>query len=313
MDITPSNLVGFFQNFRFDYQKAFDQSVTNYEKFTTIIPSSSAANSYAWMDFFPNMRQWVGERVVNNAIARNIIVPNLDYELTVEIPRDTIEDDQYGIYAPRMAMMGRQVRLWPQIQVMKAVANAGTSAFNTYDGVPFFSNAHPIDASNASGATQSNLFALALTASNFATVVASAKNLAGRDGTPLGVFSMGQLVLMVPPALELTARQIVSSVFLSPTAAWGTGAASAPTSNVYNGYAEVLVNPYLTSTTAWYVFDCSMPMKPFVWQMRVAPQFTQRIEESSAPVFEKNVYQFGVRARGAPFVGPYFLAVQGST
>ncbi len=313
MDITPSALSGFFQNFRLDYQKAFSSSVLNYEKFTSVIPSSSAANLYAWMDFFPNMRQWVGERVVQNMLARNMLVANLDYELTVEIPRNTIIDDQYGIYSQRMQMMGRSVALWPQIQIMKAIAAAGTAAYNTYDGVPFFSAAHPVDASATGGATQSNLYSLALTPANFATVLSSAKSLLGRDGNPLGVFAQQQLVLMVPPALEKAARDLVSANFLSPTSAWGVSNTTGASSNTFYGAAEVLVNPYITSSTAWYLFDCSMPMKPFIWQLREAPRFVQRTADSDDPVFERNVYQFGVNSRGAPWVGPYFLAVQGNS
>ena len=38
------------------------------------------------------------------------------------------------------------------------------------------------------------------------------------------------------------------------------------------GAAQLLVNPFITSTTAWYLFDVSMPVRGLVWQLRQSPQ-----------------------------------------
>jgi phage major head subunit gpT-like protein len=79
------------------------------------------------------------------------------------------------------------------------------------------------------------------------------------------------------------------------------------------GAASLLVNPYITSSTAWYLIDGSFPMKPFVWQLRTSPVFQSRMAESDEPVFTRDVYQWGVRARGVATYGLWWLAIRGNS
>jgi phage major head subunit gpT-like protein len=318
MDITPSTLNAFFQNLRRDYQSGYSDAPTFYQQVSTTIPSSSESNIYGWMDLLPQLREWIGERYVRNVIGRSMTATNKLYEGTVEVPRAKLEDDQYALYSPTAQMLGRAAKIWPDKQIADAIANGGSATYNgnatSYDGVAFFSASHPVDPSGElSSAVQSNTNALALSAANFATVLAAAKSLLGRDGAPLGVFSSGRPILMVGPTLEKTALDLVAANFLSPAVAWGAAAASAPSSNTFQGAATVLVNPYITSATAWYLIDASMPIKPFIWQLRQAPQFTQRTSDTDENVFSRDMYQWGVRARGVATYGLWFLCVRGNS
>lgn len=75
------------------------------------------------------------------------------------------------------------------------------------------------------------------------------------DGNPLGIMPK---ILVVPPELELTARELMSSMFVN------TGGSSTtdkvPNTNVWNNLYQVVVSSYLSnttitgnSTTAWYL------------------------------------------------------------
>jgi phage major head subunit gpT-like protein len=313
MEITPSNLQAFFQNLRMDFQSSYTQAPTFYQQVATTVPSTSEQNVYGWMDFIPQLRQWIGERYVRNVVARSLTATNILFEDTIEVPRTKIEDDQYGLYGVRAAMLGRAAALWPDVQVANAVINGGAAASLCYDGTAFFNNAHPKDPSGELSGTQSNDLSLALSGANFATALATGKSYVGRDGVPIGAFSMGRPILMVGPALEKSARDLVSSNFLSPAAQYGIAAANAPSTNTYMGVAEMLVNPYITSTTAWYLIDGSFPMKPFVWQLRTSPIFQSRMAEGDEPVFTRDVYQWGVRARGVATYGLWWLAIRGNS
>jgi phage major head subunit gpT-like protein len=317
MDITPSSLAAFFQNLRRDYQAGYTSAPTFYSQVSTTIPSSSEQNIYGWMDFLPQLREWIGERTVRNVVSRSMTATNKLFELTVEVPRTKLEDDQYGLYSPTAQMAGREAAIWPDRQIADAIINGGSTTYNgnptSFDGVAFFSNAHPKDPSGVLSGTQSNDFSLALSAANYPTVLAAAKSYVGRDNIPLGSFMTGRPVMMVGPTLEKTALDIVASNFLSPIAAWGGAAAAAPSTNTFMGTATVLVNPYITSTTAWYLIDTSMPIRPFIWQLRQGPQFTQRFAETDENVFTRDQYQYGVRARGVATYGLWWMCVRGNS
>lgn len=311
MDITPNTLSAFFQNLRKDYQGAYTNAPKYYDQFCMTVPSTSESNVYGWMDFVPQLRQWVGERFVRNVVAQGITVANKLYEATIEVPRAKLEDDQYGLYSNAAAMLGRAAALWPDQQIAAALASGGSSL--GYDGVNFFSGSHPKDPAGELSGTQSNDLSLALSGANFATAIQTGKQYVGRDGAPIGVFLGGKPLLMVGPALEKTARDLVSANFFSPAANYGAAAASAPSENTYMGAADLIVNPYITSSTAWYLIDRSFPVRGLVWQLRQAPQFSQRTADTDAAVFERDVYQYGVRARGVATYGLWFLVIRGNS
>lgn len=309
MDITPSSLSAFFSNLRTDFQSGLAEAPTFYEQFCTVLPSSSEQNIYGWMDFVPQLRQWVGERYVRNVVSRSVTAVNLLFEDTLEVQRTKLEDDQYALYGAWSKMLGRAAKIWPDAQVV----NLLTSNPTAYDGVSFFSGSHPKDPSGEISGTQSNDLSLALSLANFATALQTGKSYVGRDNAPIGVFNYGRPILMVGPALEKTARDIIASNFLSPTASAGAAAASAPSSNVFMGMAEIIVNPFITSATAWYLIDTSMPIRPIIWQLRSAPSMVTRFAENDPNVFERDMYQMGVRARGCAVPGLWFGIIRGNS
>lgn len=311
MELTPSVLNPFFQQLNLRFQAGYQEAPTFWQQIATLIPSQTEQNVYGWMDFVPQLRLWAGERYVRNLISRGQTITNQTYELTAEVSRDKIADDQYGVYGPRMYMMGRAAALWPDQLMATALTNGGTAL--AYDNVSFFNTAHPKDPSGELAGTQSNDLSLALSGANFATALQTGKSYVGRDGSPLGAFAMGRPLLMVGPALEKTARDLVAANFLSPAAQYGAAAPNAPSSNTYLGAAELLVNPWITSSTAWYLIDKSFGINPFIWQLREAPVMQQRVSEDSEPVFSRNVYQFGIRARGAVGYGLWFLCIRGNS
>lgn len=315
MELTPSTLTPFFQNLRLDYQAGYANAPTQYQSVSSTIPSNTEQNVYGWMDFIgAKMRQWIGERYVRNLVARGTTATNLLFELTTEVPRAKIEDDQYALYGQKMAMMGRQAAIWPDDQVFTLLANGGSATLAPgYDGVALFSNAHPKDPSGEISGTQSNDLGLALTGANFATGLATGKAYVGRDGAPMGTFSGGKPLLVVGPTLEKTARDLVSANFFSPAANYGAAAANAPSENTYMGAADMLVSPWITSSTAWFLIDRSFGIMPLIWQLRQAPQLSQRTADTDPNVFERDVFQYGIRARGVATPGLWFLIIRGNS
>jgi phage major head subunit gpT-like protein len=316
MEYTPSNLALLFQQYNMRYGDAYQLAPTQYEQIATEFPSSTEMNVYAWMDFIAQkMRVWYGERYVRSVVARGYTLTNLLFELTAEIPRTKIEDDQYGLYGKKMELLGRQAKVWPDDQCFTALINGGAATSLCFDGQPFWSASHPIDPSGEGTATgnQSNDLGLTLTGANFATALAAGQAFKGRDNVPLGTFSQGRPLLVIGPTLVKTARDLVASNFLSPTAQYGAAAAGAPSDNTYMGAAEIVMSPWITSSTAWYLIDRSFGLMPIAWQLRQSPQPQTRTADSDEPVFTRDQLQWGLRARGVAGYTLHFLAIRGNS
>ncbi|MNE72403.1 Mu-like prophage major head subunit gpT [compost metagenome] len=82
--------------------------------------------------------------------------------------------------------------------------------------------------------------------------------------------------------------------------------------NIYKGTAELVVSGRLTSDTAWYLLDTSLPVKPFIYQERKAPVFVQQIDAEADDVFNRKKFKFGAEARAAGGYGLWQTAY-GST
>lgn len=264
--------------------------------FTTNVPSSARSQHFPVHSKIAKLRKWEGTRVVNGGKSYDYILTNEKYELTLGIPREDIEDDNLGYLSFAIDDIGQQMRLWQDDLIFAALLAGGTDT--SYDGVAFFADTHSLG-----GNTVDNLFAsTALTGDNFAAVRAAMANYVGEDGRSLQVMPD---LLVVPPALEYKARQIVEAATIQGTAA--------ALDNVLRGLARVLVVPQLSaaaggSDTTWYLMDTRRAMKPFVFQTRQAPSITSKIGEQEDNVFWEDNYVWGVRARGVAGYGPFWLA-----
>jgi phage major head subunit gpT-like protein len=320
MQITPVALQTAFIGYDTQYQAAFKKTPIYWPRFASHIPSVTRQQTHAFLDRVPQLRKWIGARQVENLKARSLAVTNEKFELTVSISRDEFEDDQYDIYGPSVQQMGESSRMWVDQQlILPAIQNgaAAASIAKSYDGVPFFSASHPVDASNPSfGSAQSNLFnsstsgALPLTAVNYQTVRQTMMSYLGADGSPLNVIPD---LLLVPPQLERTARTIVQADTIATTITEGAVSGASQQTNVLKGTADVLVWPSLSNEpTAWYLLCTNRALKPFVYQDRIAPEFAFLNAPTDPNVFLQDEYIYGVRARGAGAYGMWWLAAKAS-
>ena len=98
MIIKDSTLQALRTMVRAEFRQAFDAAVAreDYKEFVTIITSNTKSNSYAWLGSFPQMREWIGDRVVNSMKEFAYTIENKKYEATLGIERTDIEDDNLG-------------------------------------------------------------------------------------------------------------------------------------------------------------------------------------------------------------------------
>lgn len=155
MIINRGNLTILHTAFNAAFLGGMGQAASQYEQIATVVPSTTGSEDYAWLGELPNMREWLGDRVVHGLSVHDYTIRNKPYELTVGVPRAAIEDDQYGVYTPLMTEMGRSVAAHPD-QLVFGLLASGRSAL-CYDKQPFFSANHPVLDAKGKATTQSNV------------------------------------------------------------------------------------------------------------------------------------------------------------
>lgn len=263
------------------------------------VMSDAAGEDYAWLSRFPKMKKWLGSKAVKNIAAKKYYVANEDWETTIAVKRNDIEDDRLGLYRTQSLQAGESAAELHDI-IVDGLKNGAFTQL-CYDGQYYYDVDHPVGE-----ASVSNKLAVALSAATQAAAAASygaartaIMSFKDDEGMPLRLIPD---TLEVPPALEATARLLLESDKLADD-----------TPNPYKGTAKVLVNPGLTSATAWFLHVTSkQSVKPFIVQMRKRPVFVQQTGMDAEDVFDKAEYKFGAEARATGLYGYWQLSV-GST
>lgn len=144
--ITPSVLDAIFQGYSFIFNDALKGVEPVWKKVGMETPSLASAENYGWLGQMPRMREWIGDRVVNALDAFGYQIKNKTFEETFALKREQIEDDQYGLFNPIAAELGRSVALFPDELVFGLLSQGSTSA--CFDGQNFFDSNHPVKDAN---------------------------------------------------------------------------------------------------------------------------------------------------------------------
>lgn len=142
MIITRQSLGDLRTGFKAVFNAGFTGVAPMWTRVATSVPSSTASENYPWLGQMPGMREWIGERQVKNLMEHGYSIKNRKFEMTVAVPKDSIEDDQYGVYSPMMQEMGRAAAAHPDELVFGALKDAFTT--NCYDGQFFCDSDHGV-------------------------------------------------------------------------------------------------------------------------------------------------------------------------
>lgn len=296
MRITTAALQALRVSFQTRYQDAYQAATPLWPRIATEVPSSTKENTYGWLLKLLRMREWIGERVLQNLAEASYTIQNKNFEGSVAVDRNDIADDNLGIYNMQFDQLGQAARMYPDDLVFSLLRAGDTSL--CFDGQYFFDTDHPVSTVDASLGTYQNYWAsgMALSAANYETVRSAMMSLKGDDGQPLEIMPS---LLVVPPQLEGTARKILNADLIS-----------GGETNIWKGSADLLVVPKLAADpTAWYVLDVSRPIKPLVFQNREDPNFVAKDSPTDDNVFMQRQFVYGVDARGnAGYTLPFLAA-----
>lgn len=174
------------------------------------------------------------------------------YSVTWELTRD----DLYGVLKGRgkdgsAKMLGRGFRATQEIEAARIINNGFTVP--GYDGVPLFSDNHPLADSALPG---DNLITGELTPANLQKAMTLMRQQLGEDGI---LIQATPKQLIVGPELEMTALEITGSL--------NKAFEMSNTKNVIQGL-EVVVMDYITGTK-WALRDPNFENLLFSWRDKV--------------------------------------------
>ncbi len=290
MIVNQASLKGLNVGYSAAYNKSFEGVEKSYEKIATTEPSTTAETRYTWLGQFPQMREWIGEREIQNISAYDYSIKNKKFEMSVSVPRDAIEDDQYGTYTPMFSHMGEAAARHPNTLCFGAL-KAGFRE-KCYDGKPFFSEGHM---AGEGGRTKfSNFSHDRLDASAYMEARASMMCITGDKGQALNLVPN---LLVVSPANEMEGRKILMADTIDGT------------TNVLKGTAELHVETELADMpAAWFLLCTNRFLKPIIFQKRKEIKLTALTKDDDANVFLNDEYIWGADGRSNTGYGFWQMA-----
>lgn len=145
--INRANLTLLTQAFNAAFKNGIGVVKPMWQEVAMKVPSSTGEEKYAWLGATTRFREWLGERVYQNLKLHDYSIKNKTFENTVAVPREAIEDDQYGVYSPLMTQLGQDSALHPDELVFALIASGFTAT--CYDGQYFFDTDHPVGPNEA--------------------------------------------------------------------------------------------------------------------------------------------------------------------
>lgn len=142
MKINSETLGALRVGFKTSFQRGLGQTTSLYTRVATTVPSDSSEEKYGWLGKLPNVREWIGDRLVQNLMEHDYAIKNKDWELTIGVERNDIRDDKLKIYGPLFEEMGASTSAHADRLVFELLKAGFTSL--CYDGQYFFDTDHPV-------------------------------------------------------------------------------------------------------------------------------------------------------------------------
>lgn len=256
--------------------------------FAEYISSNKRSERHAWIGPPPRM-----ERVGKDRNTVYTPMSDAAYELENEVYKagvvvnlEDIEDDQLGAIMTRVRQLGAVAAHHPDRLVTEALVAGVTNL--CWDGDPFYSTTHPArgDAAQWSNIHTGTGDSTAQVADDFAEALALMQGLLAENGEPYHQAQISKIAIMAGPRMRKPMME-----------AFGAREISATTNVQIDGLdLKVMINPRIT-TLDWHLCNVGGPVKPVIFQDRVALQL-RSLEAESENGQEQDQYKYSVRWRG---------------
>ncbi len=143
MIVNQASLRTLFIGFNTAFKSGLDsQAASQFARIATTVPATTKEQDYGWLGKVPNVREWIGGRVVHSITQAGYTIKEKPYEVTIAVDKDDIETDNLGIYAPLFTELGAASGSHYD-QIVFSLLKAGFSTA-CYDKQYFFDTDHPV-------------------------------------------------------------------------------------------------------------------------------------------------------------------------
>lgn len=275
-----------------EQQAALGKIAVLYTMLAMLVPSTAISEDYAWLGELPQMREWLGDRVVHGLKAHGYSIRKKDWELTIGVARDDIQFDRLGLVTPRIKELARQGEVHYDQMVFALLA----SGFETpcYDDQYFFDTDHPVEVRPGVLESKSNKGTAVLSATSYGTAYDAMLSQTGEMGKPLGVMPTH---LVVAPQNRSMGKTILEADRIGDA------------TNIHKGSATLIVAPWLAAhPTKWFLMDLSREIKPVILQVVKAPEFVALDRPDDENAFKRKEFLYGIDGQDNVGFGLWQLA-----
>lgn len=284
--VTADLLASLTTNFRVIFKKSlgeYGEALGDYKKIATIFNSITDKESYNWLGDYPSMEEWKDKRQLRGLRDWDYTLTNKHYEVSIEVDRDTIRDDKYGLITPRINSLARSTLRYFNEKVFSQLDDGETLL--AYDGTAMFADTRTIGGSDNIDNILSGNYS-----DSAAEIRAGIK--AAVQQMRLFQDDWGKPMNLVPDCVVCApAMEIAMKDALLPGVAGTTRPETAYVKSI-------IVSPFIDADTDdWFVLCTTAEVKPIIFQIRQNPTFESLDDPKSSWVFMNKTFVYGVDAR----------------
>lgn len=189
-----------------------------------------------------------------------------EYAKGFMVERKLIDDNQYEAIFNQPSELAIATARKRRKDAASVFNNAFSTSYNGFDSKPLCEDDHP--RSRTDSTAVDNELTLALNSSNLETAVLQMQGFKDELGEEITIMPD---TLVVPRALRKTAIEILASEKVPENA---NNTANVQNSRyAFQGGWNLIVDPYLSDTNAWFVVDSTMARRYLKWYDRIMPEF----------------------------------------
>ena len=286
--VTTDFLAAVMTNYRAIFEKALGEGameLNDYLKIATEITSTTDTESYNWLGATPNMSERKDERSLKGLNAFNYSLKNVHYEGTIEVDRDTYEDERLGMIPPRVRGLAMSALRHYCKKVFSQLDDGETLL--AYDGAAFFGTTRTIKSSGTISNVLSGNYSDSSAEILAGVAAATAAMRAFKDdwGEPLNLIP--DTVVCAPERLTQIQNALLPAYpgLTRPEMAY---------------VKSIICSPYIDADTDdWFMLCTTDAVKPLIFQNRKKPEFIALDDPKSDHVFKNRTFLYGVDDRFA--------------
>lgn len=142
MEISGVNIAALGVSLKTEFNKGMASVSPMWDRVATKITSTTASNEYAWLNKWPRLREWIGDRRIKELSGQSYALKNRKFEATVGVEVTDLEDDNVGMYSTLANAQGVAAAKWPDETVFPLLPKGFDEL--CYDGQNFFDTDHPV-------------------------------------------------------------------------------------------------------------------------------------------------------------------------